>query len=264
MAERRIGKAKAIGRIKENKVMCARSAADAGDWALPHIAGGAHGGEIGADGLHGGGVIIDEAGRAGAARQRFDPQCAGAGEQVEHVQVFKGAEPAGEHRKDCFAGAVAGRPGRFPGGGFQGAASGSMQCTGFQGAGFPGAGFQGAGALGGPPRGLEMASHPSLLPSMGILQTLGTTLAAGQQTLGTTLGTGQQTLGTTRADAGQGSAHHSARVTGGVHGPLVHEGHFEVATARWATARWAKPRGNRHRHDRYSTAAEPQVCSLSF
>ena len=41
--------APAIGRIKENKVMCARCAADAGNRALPHIAGGAHGGEIGAE-----------------------------------------------------------------------------------------------------------------------------------------------------------------------------------------------------------------------
>ena len=70
-------------------------------------------------------------------------------------------------------------------------ASGAMQGAGFQGVGFQGAGFQdagfkGAGALGGLPErsGLEMASHPALLPSMCTLQTLGTTLAAGQPWLG--------------------------------------------------------------------------------
>ena len=50
-----------------------------------------------------------------------------------------------------------------------------------------------------------MASHPALLPSMCTLQTLGTTLDTGQQTLGTTL-----------ADAGQGSARHSAPVSDAV------------------------------------------------
>jgi len=66
-------------------------------------------------------------------------------------------------------------------------ASGVMQGAGFQGGGFQGAGFQdagfkGAGALGGLPErsGLEMASHPALLPSMCTLQTL----AAGQPWLG--------------------------------------------------------------------------------
>ena len=66
-------------------------------------------------------------------------------------------------------------------------ASGVMQGAGFQGVGFQGAGFQdagfkGAGALGGLPErsGLEMASHPALLPSMCTLQTL----AAGQPWLG--------------------------------------------------------------------------------
>ena len=66
------------------------------------------------------------------------------------------------------------------------AASGAMQGAGFQGAGFQGAGFQGAGFLGGLSErsGLEMVSHPALLPSMCTLQTLGTTLAAGQPWLG--------------------------------------------------------------------------------
>jgi len=66
-------------------------------------------------------------------------------------------------------------------------ASGVMQGAGFQGVGFQGAGFQdagfkGAGALGGLPErsGLEMASHPALLPSLCTLQTL----AAGQPWLG--------------------------------------------------------------------------------
>jgi hypothetical protein len=66
-------------------------------------------------------------------------------------------------------------------------ASGVMQGAGFQGGGFQGAGFQdagfkGAGALGGLPErsGLEMASHPALLPSLCTLQTL----AAGQPWLG--------------------------------------------------------------------------------
>ena len=70
-------------------------------------------------------------------------------------------------------------------------ASGAMQGAGFQGAGFHGAGFQGAsfqgaGFLGGLPErsGLEMVSHPALLPSMCTLQTLGTPLAAGQPWLG--------------------------------------------------------------------------------
>jgi len=65
-------------------------------------------------------------------------------------------------------------------------ASGAMQGAGFQGAGFQGAGFQGTGFLGSLPErsGLEMASHPALLPSMCTLQTLGTTLAAGQPWLG--------------------------------------------------------------------------------
>ena len=46
---------------------------------------------------------------------------------------------------------------------------------------------------------------------------------------------------------------------------LLHEGRrLEVAsarwaTARWATARWAKPQENKHRHDRQSIAAHPQV-----
>ena len=66
------------------------------------------------------------------------------------------------------------------------AASGAMQGAGFQGAGFQGAGFQGAGFLGGLSErsGLEMVSHPALLPSMCTLQTLGTPLAAGQPWLG--------------------------------------------------------------------------------
>jgi len=61
-------------------------------------------------------------------------------------------------------------------------ASGAMQGAGFQGAGFQGAGFQGAGFLGSLSErsGLEMASHPALLPSMCTLQTL----AAGQPWLG--------------------------------------------------------------------------------
>ena len=65
-------------------------------------------------------------------------------------------------------------------------ASGAMQGAGFHGAGFQGAGFQGAGFLGGLSErsGLEMASHPALLPSMCTLQTLGTPLAAGQPWLG--------------------------------------------------------------------------------
>lgn len=41
---------------------------------------------------------------------------------------------------------------------------------------------------------------------------------------------------------------------------LLHEGQrLEVAWARWATARWAKPQENKHRHDRQSIAAHPQV-----
>ena len=47
----------------------------------------------------------------GAARQRLEAERAGAGEEIGDLQLLEAAEPAGEHREQALAGAVAGRPG---------------------------------------------------------------------------------------------------------------------------------------------------------
>ena len=123
------------------------------------------------------------------------------GSPPKKMQTPRAADQFGARHDARLGGADQfGASGAMQGAGFQGAGAGAMQ-----GAGFQGAGYQGAGALGGLSErsGLEIVCHPALLPSMCTLQTLGTTLATGQQTLGTTLATGQQTLGTTLATGQQ-------------------------------------------------------------
>ncbi len=57
-------------------------------------------------------VLLDEGAVGGAARQRLQAQCAGAGEEVGDPEALEAADPAGEHREQAFAGAAAGRAGK--------------------------------------------------------------------------------------------------------------------------------------------------------
>ena len=100
-------------------MMRARRRAQAGNRALPHVAGCTQGRQIGLDRLHGGGIGFHKAGAAGTAGQRLDAKRAGAGKQIEHIQPLEAAEPAGEHGENRLAGAVAGRAGGRAGRGLQ-------------------------------------------------------------------------------------------------------------------------------------------------
>ena len=61
-------------------------------------------------------VLLDEGAVRGAARQRFEAERAGAGEEIGDLEALEAADPAGEHREQALAGAVAGRAGGLPGG----------------------------------------------------------------------------------------------------------------------------------------------------
>ena len=72
---------------------------------------GAEPGDVAPERVERGAVLLDEGAVRGAARQRLEAERAGAGEEIGDLQPLEAAEPAGEHREQAFAGAVAGRAG---------------------------------------------------------------------------------------------------------------------------------------------------------
>ena len=86
--------------------LCRVAPPDLGDAGQPerlHIA---------ADGGARGGIVLDEQAIARAARQRFEPERAGAGEQVEHARAFEvdGRRPVLQHVEQRLAHPVRGGP----------------------------------------------------------------------------------------------------------------------------------------------------------
>ena len=76
---------------------------------------GAEPGDIAPERVERGPVLLDEGAVRGAARQRLEAERAGAGEEIGDLQPLEAAEPAGEHREQALAGAVAGRAGGLAG-----------------------------------------------------------------------------------------------------------------------------------------------------
>src|SRR3546814_15400445 len=65
--------------------------------------------DVALDRGHGARVGFDEQAVRRSARQGLQAEGPGAGEQVGDAQALEGADPAGEHGEQAFAGAIAGR-----------------------------------------------------------------------------------------------------------------------------------------------------------
>ena len=83
----------------------------------------AHQGEVGAQRVERGAVLLDEHARGGAARQGLDAQRAGAREQVDDAQPLEAAQPARQHREQRLSCAIGGGAGGVADGGLERAAS---------------------------------------------------------------------------------------------------------------------------------------------
>ena len=75
--------------------------------------------DIGAQRLQSGAILFDEGAMRSPARKRFEAKRAGAREQVDHLQAFEAADPAGQDRKERLACAIAGGAGPAPSRGLQ-------------------------------------------------------------------------------------------------------------------------------------------------
>jgi hypothetical protein len=91
--QRRLRRSLAIGRIEKDKVewRCepGRAHAQFGRVATVHAGDAEHAErfDVGADGAAGGLVGLDEQRKDRAPRQRFEPQRAGAGEEIKHARA---------------------------------------------------------------------------------------------------------------------------------------------------------------------------------
>jgi len=100
-----------VWRVDENQIVFAPAlscgAQEGAGVGAVHLGLQSEGGQVVADGPHGGVRAVHEHGLGGPARQGLDAQRARAGEQVQHPQALDVAE-GGEQR---LAHAVRGRPG---------------------------------------------------------------------------------------------------------------------------------------------------------